>query len=39
MKKIAKVFAAVAMLASSAASLGCLWLLTDEPNAPKSFID
>lgn len=39
MKKIAKIFAAVAMLASGAASLGCVWLIIDEPNAPKSFID
>ena len=39
MKNLAKVFAAVAMLASGAASLGCLWLLTDEPTAPQSFID
>lgn len=39
MKKIAKVFAAVAMLASGAASLGCVWILLDEPTAPKSFID
>lgn len=39
MKNLAKVFAAVAMLASSAASLGCVWFISDEPVAPKNFID
>lgn len=39
MKNLAKVFAAVAMLASGAASLGCFWVLIDEPVAPKNFID
>ena len=39
MKNLAKVFAAVAMLASGAASLGCFWAILDEPTAPKSFID
>lgn len=39
MKNLVKVFAAVAMLASGAASLGCMWWVVDEPVAPKSFID
>lgn len=29
--------AAVAFLASNAASMGCTWLLIDEPKAPKNF--
>lgn len=34
MKKIvARVLAAVALAATGAASLGCLWLLFDEPEA------
>ncbi len=37
MKKVAKVLAAVAMLATSAASVGCVWFFVDEPKAPKSF--
>ncbi len=37
MKKVAKVLAAVAMLATSAASMGCMWFLLDEPKALKSF--
>lgn len=37
MKKVAKVLAAVAMLATSAASIGCFWGLLDEPKALKSF--
>lgn len=40
MKKLfASILAAVAILASSAASMGCMWLLADEPTAPKSMID
>ena len=39
MKKLSKVLAAVAMLATSAASLGCIWFLVDEPKAPKSICD
>lgn len=40
MKKLfASALAAVAILASSAASMGCIWFLTDEPVAPKSMID
>ena len=39
MKTLAKVLAAVAMAATGAASLGCLWLIVDEPKAIKSFND
>lgn len=38
-KTIARVIAAVAILASSAASMGCILLWADEPVAPKSMID
>ena len=38
-KTIARVIAAVAILASSAASMGCMWIWADEPAAPKSMID
>lgn len=38
-KTFAKLLAAVAILASSAASMGCIWLWCDEPTAPKSMID
>ncbi len=39
MKKLFSVaLAAVALLASTAASVGCMWLFIDEPEAPK-FID
>lgn len=34
-KKIAGVLAAIAMLATGAASMGCLWVLVDEPRAVK----
>ena len=39
MKTIAKVLAAVAMAATGAASLGCLWLIADEPKTIESFND
>lgn len=39
MKKIAALVAAVAMMATSAASMGCFWYLIDEPKALKSFED
>lgn len=39
MKTIAKVLAGVAMAATGAASLGCLWLLFDEPQAIESLKD
>lgn len=40
MKKLfASVLAAVAILASSAASVGSILLWADEPTAPKSMLD
>lgn len=39
MKKLAGVIAAVAMLATGAASLGCSWWLLDEPKANNLFKD
>ena len=38
-KKLAAVVAAVAMMATSAASMGCFWILADEPKTLKSFND
>lgn len=34
-KRLSYVLAAVAMLATSAASMGCAWLWADEPKALK----
>ena len=31
--RIARLLAAVAILATGAASMGCIWFITDEPNA------
>ena len=31
--RIARLLAAVAVLATGAASMGCIWFITDEPNA------
>lgn len=39
MKNVAKILAAIAIAATGAASMGCFWLLMDEPEAPKSLID
>ena len=39
MKKIAALVAAVAMMATSAASMGCFWIAVDEPETLKSFND
>lgn len=39
MKKLAGLFAAVAMLATASASLGCFWIVADEPNARNLFND
>ena len=39
MKKLAGIFAAVAMLATGAASLGCMWFMVDEPEANNLFDD
>lgn len=37
MKKIMSVaLAAVALIASTAASVGCTWFLVDEPKAPRN---
>lgn len=39
MKKLAALVAAVAFMATGAASMGCYWFLLDEPKALKSFDD
>ncbi len=39
MKSVAKILAAIALAATGAASMGCFWLVMDEPEAPKSLID
>ena len=40
MKKIVSLaLAAVAMVASTAASVGCIYVLIDEPNTPKALQD
>ncbi len=39
MKKLAGIIAAVAMLATGAASLGCFWWLMDEPESMNLFND
>ena len=39
MKKIAALVAAVALMATSAASMGCFWYLLDEPKCLDSFED
>ena len=38
-KKIAAFVSAIALLATGAASMGCMWFLTDEPKTLKSFND
>ena len=38
-KTIARLLAAVAVLATSAASMGCIWWLVDEPNALELNLD
>lgn len=38
-KRVAAFVSAIALLATGAASMGCLWLLADEPNSLKSFND
>ncbi len=35
-KRMAKVLAAVAMLATASASMGCMWFCAEEPNALKN---
>lgn len=40
MKKVfAYLLAAVAMMATSSASMGCVWMLADEPKAIDSLCD
>lgn len=39
MKKLAGLFAAVAMLATASASMGCIWILMDEPRTNNLFND
>lgn len=39
MKKVAAFVGALALLATSAASMGCAWVLFDEPTTSKSFND
>lgn len=38
-KRIAAFVSAIALLATGAASMGCIWLFVDEPKAIKSFND
>lgn len=38
-KRIAAFISAIALLATGAASMGCLWFLMDEPNTVSSFND
>lgn len=35
-KRMAKILAAVAMLTTASASLGCVWVIADEPKALKN---
>ena len=38
-KRIAAIISSIALLATSAASMGCLWFLMDEPKTLASFDD
>lgn len=38
-KRIAGIIGALALVLTGAASMGCMIILLDEPNAPKSLID
>lgn len=38
-KRVAAFISAIALLATGAASIGCVWTFLDEPNALKSFKD
>lgn len=38
-KRIAAFISAIALLATGAASMGCFWLLTDEPKTKMTFND
>ncbi len=35
-KRVAKIVAAVALMITASASVGCLWFLADEPKALKN---
>ncbi len=37
--KFAYLLTAIAMMATGAASLGCIWIVVDEPKAMKSLCD
>lgn len=39
MKKLASLLAAVALLATGAASMGCIWFVADEPSSVGLFND
>lgn len=39
MKRMAKILAAVALLATGATSLGCFWFMSDEPRSYGLFND
>lgn len=39
MKKLSYLLAAIAMLATGAASMGCMWWVVDEPEANNLFND
>lgn len=38
-KKVAAFISAIALLATGAASMGCIWFVLDEPKALASFED
>lgn len=38
-KRLASILAAVALLATTAASMGCIWVVADEPNSCGLFND
>lgn len=38
-KRVAAFISAIALLATGAASMGCIWMLFDEPNALDNFND
>ena len=38
-KTLARLLSAVAVLATGAASMGCVWFIMDEPNANKLNLD
>ncbi len=38
-KRLSMILGAIALLATSSASMGCIWILADEPNATRIFND